>query len=65
VHHQEEHAKLLSQISALQVDLDSEVHFSAMTTYHYLTRWIKDHIVNVDMKLALTLRERIIEPQVN
>jgi hemerythrin-like metal-binding protein len=55
--HKEDHANLLKQLDALQQDLDAGSHISAMDLYNFLTRWVKNHIVNFDTQLAAALKE--------
>jgi hemerythrin len=55
--HREDHASLLKQLDALKQELDAGRQISAMDLYNFLTRWVKNHIVNVDTKLAAALKE--------
>jgi len=55
--HREEHTSLLKQLNELKQDLDAGRQISAMDLYNFLTRWVKNHIVNLDTKLADALKE--------
>ena len=55
--HRAEHAKLLAQLDALKAELDADQPIDAMGLYNFLTRWVKDHIVHDDTKLAAALKD--------
>jgi hemerythrin len=54
--HIAEHRHLLEQVEALKAKLDSDQPVDVMEYYSFLTRWVKDHIMQVDTQLALALQ---------
>ena len=55
--HMAEHAQLLKQVNDLKSQLDAGSKIDRMALYNFLTRWLKNHILHVDMKLAQALRD--------
>jgi len=53
--HIAEHAHLLSQVEALKVQLEVGEQIDIMGHYSFLTRWVKDHIMLVDVEFAAAL----------
>jgi hemerythrin len=43
-------------VDDLKAQLDAGEKINAMGLYNFLTRWVKHHILHVDMKLALALK---------
>ncbi|MGI9133855.1 MAG: bacteriohemerythrin, partial [Rhodoferax sp.] len=54
--HMAEHANLLRQVHELKAKLDAGEKINTMGLYNFLTRWVKSHILLVDMKLAAALK---------
>lgn len=50
--HSAEHAHLLSQLGSVAERLKSGDSVDSMEIYNLLTRWLIDHIVNFDKKVA-------------
>ncbi len=57
--HREDHAQLLIQVTDLKAQLDAGKKIDSMALYNFLTRWLKNHILHVDMKLAQAMRSPI------
>ena len=55
--HKAEHAQLLLQVNEMKARLDAGNKIDPMALYNFLTRWLKNHILHVDMKLAKALQE--------
>lgn len=55
--HVVEHARLIKQVDDLKAKLDVGEKIDAMGLYTFLTRWVKGHIQQVDMKLAIALKD--------
>lgn len=53
--HIAEHRHLLHQVEALKARLDADEAVDVMEHYSFLTRWVKDHIMLVDTRLASAL----------
>ena len=55
--HKNEHTKLIQQVGELKAKLDSGGKLNAVTIYNFLSDWLRNHILLVDKKLALTLKK--------
>jgi hemerythrin-like metal-binding protein len=66
--HQAEHRKLLRQLTGLKEMLDAGGRINIPAVSDFLSQWLRDHILTLDMKLAATLnrqRSQEREPQVH
>lgn len=54
--HKLEHGKLLKQVQELKQTLDAGSKVNAIAVSGFLTEWLRNHILNVDMKLAAALQ---------
>lgn len=54
--HSADHAYLLLQIEEVKGKLELGEKINPMALYLFLTRWVKDHILQLDMKLVAALR---------
>ena len=55
--HKAEHVQLLLQVNEMKARLDAGNKLDSMALYNFLTRWLKNHILHVDMQLARALQE--------
>ena len=55
--HKAEHTKLIKQVVDLKVSLDAGQKISVLAVSNFLSDWLRNHILTVDMKLATALRE--------
>lgn len=58
IDHRNDHSNLLTQLNVMKGELDAGRKIGAMDLYNFLTRWVKDHIVNFDTLLASALNEK-------
>jgi hemerythrin-like metal-binding protein len=56
--HKAEHTKLLKQLVELKQMLDAGGRMNAPAVADFLSRWLRDHILTTDMKLAAALGQR-------
>ena len=54
--HVAEHAKLLKTVNALKTEFESGEKIDPLTLFNLLSHWLRHHILQVDMKLALALK---------
>ena len=54
--HKAEHSKLLRQLIELKEMLDAGGRMNAPAVADFLNRWLRDHILAADMKLAASLK---------
>lgn len=54
--HKAEHNKLLSQVLDLKAKLDAGGKINAVATSSFLSDWLRNHILMVDMQLAAALK---------
>lgn len=55
--HRAEHAQLLKQIIELKSTLNAREKVNSIGVYNYLSTWVRNHILNADMKLAAAMKE--------
>ena len=60
--HRAEHAKLRAQLVELKAMLDAGGIINAPAVADFLSEWLRQHILTVDLKLAAALRQRSSEP---
>ena len=53
--HAAEHATLLKQALEVQAQLEAGKRIDPMDLYHFLARWVKDHIQHLDADLVAAL----------
>lgn len=53
--HAAEHANLLKQALEVQAQLEAGERIDQMDLYHFLARWVKDHIQHMDADLVAAL----------
>lgn len=56
--HKAEHAKLLRQLVDLKEMLEAGGRMNAPAVADFLSRWLRDHILASDMKLAANLKQQ-------
>lgn len=56
ISHKSEHTQLLKQVHELKVKLDGGGKLNAVAISGFLSDWLRNHILNVDMKLAAALK---------
>lgn len=54
--HRAAHSKLLAQLAELKAMLDAGGKINVPAVSDFLTEWLRDHILTVDMKLAASLK---------
>lgn len=54
--HKLEHTKLIKQVADLKAQLESGVKPNAVAIGRFLSDWLHNHILSVDVKLAAALR---------
>lgn len=57
ISHQSEHAKLIKQVLELKAKLDSGDKINAVSVSGFLSDWLRNHILAVDMRLAAALKK--------
>ena len=57
ISHQAEHAKLIKQVLELKEKLDSGDKINAVSVSGFLSDWLRNHILAVDMRLAAALKK--------
>lgn len=55
--HRAEHAQLLKQIIELKSTLNAREKVNSIGVHNFLSRWVRNHILDVDMKLAAALKD--------
>ena len=60
--HSAEHAKLLRQLVELKAMLDAGGRINIPAVSDFLSEWLRQHILTVDLKLAAALRQRSATP---
>lgn len=60
--HSAEHAKLLRQLVELKAMLDAGGRINVPAVSDFLSEWLRQHILTVDLKLATALRRRSAAP---
>lgn len=56
--HRAEHAKLLRQLVELKAMLDAGGRINVPAVSDFLSAWLRQHILTLDLKLAAALRQR-------
>jgi len=56
--HESEHSKLLQQLVELKEMLDAGGRMNNSAVADFLSRWLRDHILAADMKLAAVLKQK-------
>ncbi len=56
--HKSEHSKLLRQLIDLKEMLEAGGRMNAPAVADFLSRWLRDHILAADMKLAANLKQQ-------
>lgn len=57
ISHQAEHTKLIKQVLDLKAKLDSGEKINAVSVSTFLSSWLREHILAVDMRLAAALQK--------
>lgn len=60
--HRAEHAKLIRQLVELKSMLDAGGRINIPAVSDFLSEWLRQHILTVDLKLAAALRQRSAAP---
>ncbi len=55
ISHKSEHAKLIKQVLELKASLDAGARINAVAVSSFLSGWLRDHILTLDMRLAAAL----------
>ena len=55
--HKAEHTKLIQQVLDLKAKLDGGEKINAVSVSTFLSSWLRDHILTVDMRLAAALQK--------
>ncbi|MBE0622586.1 MAG: hemerythrin family protein [Burkholderiales bacterium] len=56
--HKSEHTKLIKQVLDLKATVDRGEKINVVTISSFLSNWLREHILTVDMKLATALKQR-------
>lgn len=57
--HKSEHTKLIKQVLDLKASVDRGEGLNVVTISSFLSDWLRNHILTVDMKLAAALKQRM------
>lgn len=58
ISHKSEHAKLIKQVLELKAKLDAGEKINVVTVWPFLSDWLRNHILTVDMRLAAALKKQ-------
>ena len=59
ISHKSQHTKLISQVAELKASLDAGEKINVLAVSSFLSDWLRNHILTVDMKLAAALKDQM------